>query len=104
MVICLHLSISNKNLLQPPACLQDFLSCLATIFKLAEFLLEELPLLLSLLHFHPTLNYFSSYDAVLLHHRVRVTRLQRTLHFAASYFSSPNPYLRSHFEDDRHIW
>lgn len=25
MVIPLHLSISNKNLLHPPACLQDFL-------------------------------------------------------------------------------
>lgn len=39
MVIFLHLIISNKNLLQPPACLQDFLFCLTTsIFKLAEFL------------------------------------------------------------------
>lgn len=33
------LSISNKNLPQPPACLQDFLFCLTTsIFKLVEFL------------------------------------------------------------------
>lgn len=104
MVICLHLSISNKNLPQPPACLQDFLSCLATIiFKPAEFLLEELPLLVSPLQFHPTLNYFSSYDAVLLHHRIHVTRLQSTLQFAACYFSSPSPYLRSHFKDDLHI-
>lgn len=39
VAIFLHFSISNKNLLQPPACLQDFLSCLTTsIFKLAQFL------------------------------------------------------------------
>lgn len=39
MAIFLHLSISNQNLLQPPACLQNFLFCLTTsIFKLAQFL------------------------------------------------------------------
>lgn len=90
MVICLHLSVSNKNLLQPPACLQDFLSCLATIiFKSAEFLLEELLLLLSPLQFHPTLNYFSFYDAVLLHHRIHVTRLQTHCNLLLAIFLPP---------------
>lgn len=70
IVIFLHLSISNKNLLQPPACLQDFLFCLTTsIFKLAEFL--------SVRNYHSyrhpsgstllwALDYISLYVAVLL--------------------------------------
>lgn len=67
MVIPLHLSISNKNLLQPPACLQDFLFCLTTsIFKLAELLCQELPQLPSPLWSHPPLDYVSSYAVVLV--------------------------------------
>lgn len=65
MVIPLHLRISNKNLLQPPACLQDFLFCLTTsIFKLAKLLCQELPQPPSPLRSHP--GYVSSYAVLLV--------------------------------------
>lgn len=65
MVIPLHLRISNKNLLQPPACLQDFLFCLTTsIFKLAKLPCQELPQLPSPLRSHP--GYVSSYAVLLV--------------------------------------